>query len=411
LQLKLEARGNLRSVQTLTATGQLALAHFAVRGQAVDQLTASLTYSNLTAELLRPHLVRAGGAQEFNADKLTLDIAGQKLFFVNGLAHVEPLAVARAIGPKTAAGMEPFQFLAVPTVHVSGCVPLRQENDEIVTDDADMWFEMEGTVPFRWLKFETPTIHGTIRWWKDYLILTNATTECYGGTAQGYGSFYLETPGDGTDFNAFMTATNVDFHRMGQALWSPTNQLEGSLSGTLLISKANSADWRTWNGSGDAKLHDGLLWDVPVFAFMSQILNGITPGLGNSRATEAAGKFILTNGVVFTDSLVIQAQSMRLEYNGTVDLDCNVNARVTARIFRNMPLIGPLVSVLFTPLSKVTECHVAGTLGEPKITPVYIPGFIPKVLSVPLHPLRTVEDIFSSPATNSASTNTPSAGK
>jgi hypothetical protein len=340
-----------------------------------------------------------------------LDIAAQKIFFVNGLGHVEPMAVARAIGPKTAAGFEPFQFLAVPTVRINGCVPLRQEHGEVMTQDADMWFEMEGTVPFRWLRFETPAIHGIIRWNNDYLTVTNTTMECYGGTAQGWGKFFLETPGDGTDFSLFVTGTNVDFHRMGQALWSPTNELAGSLGGTVIISNANSSNWRTWNGAGDASLHNGLIWNVPVFAFVSSVLNTVSSGLGNSRATEAAGKFILTNGVVFTDSLVIQAQSMRLDYVGTVDLDCNVNARVTVRILRNMPVIGPLVSAILTPLSKATECRVTGTLGDPKITTVYIPGFIPKVLSVPLHPIRTVEDIFLPAPTNSTSTNALPAGK
>jgi hypothetical protein len=339
------------------------------------------------------------------------DLAGQRLFFVGGLGHVEPMVVARAIGPKTAEAMEPFQFLALPTVRVNGCVPLKQENDDLVLDDADTNFELDGTAPFRWKKFETPAITGTIRWWKNFLILTNATTECYGGEAHGWARFDLKTPGDGTDFNLFLTGTNADFHRMGQALWSPTNKLEGALSGTLIISNANSDNWRTWNGAGDAKLRDGLLWDVPIFAFMSQILNTMSSGLGNSRATEAAGKFLLTNGVVVTDSLVIQAQTMRLEYIGTVDLDCNVRARVTARIFRNMPVVGQVLSAVLWPVSKVTECRVSGTLDDPKVTPVYIPGFIPKVLSVPLHPFRSLQEVFSAPATNTATTNAPASRK
>jgi hypothetical protein len=118
--------------------------------------------------------------------------------------------------------------------------------------------------------------------------------------------------------------------------------------------------------------------------------------LGNSRATEAAGNFTMTNGVVFTDSLVIRSLMMRLEYVGTVDLDEKVNARVTAQLLRNTPLVGSLMSTLLWPVSKVFECRVTGTLGQPKPVPIYVP----KLLLMPLHPIRSMEEMFTPAATN-----------
>jgi hypothetical protein len=134
---------------------------------------------------------------------------------------------------------------------------------------------------------------------------------------------------------------------------------------------------------------------------MSAVLNTLTPGfdMGNSRATDGAGSFTLINGVIFTDSLVIRSLTMRFDYVGTVDLDLNVSARVKAELLRNTPVFGMFFSTLFLPLTKALECDVTGTLDEPKIKPAYIP--FSQYLGAPLHPIRTVEKIFSPGPTNS----------
>lgn len=106
----------------------------------------------------------------------------------------------------------------------------------------------------------------------------------------------------------------------------------------------------------------------------------------------------MTNGVIFTDSLVIRSLTMRFDYVGTVDLDLNVSARVKAQLLRNTPVLGMFFSTLFLPLTKVFECDVTGTLDEPKIKPAFIP-FV-QYLTAPLHPIRTVEKIFLPSPTN-----------
>ena len=390
LVMDVAAQGDFLSLDHLFATGHIALANFAIRDQSVDYLTADLVYSNWMATFLHPYLSRAAGAEKFSAESVAVDIAGQRLFFTNGIGNVEPMVVGRAIGPKTAKAMEPYHFLAIPTARVNGCVPLRHKNGDVVNDDADLNVDIIGTTPFRWMKFQTPAITGTIHWLANDLIITNVISECYGGEAHGWAGFDLQTPGDGTDFNFFVAGTNVDFHRMGMALWSPTNQLEGSVSGAVTVTRANSDYWRTWNGFGALKLRDGMLWDVPVFGLVSPVLNTVSPGFGNSRAKDAAGEFLMTNGIIWTGSLVIRTPMMRLDYDGTVDLQEKVNARVTAQLLRNTPLVGPILSLLFSPFSKAFECEVTGTLGDPKVAPVYVPD----LLLVPLHPFRSVEIFF-----------------
>ena len=119
------------------------------------------------------------------------------------------------------------------------------------------------------------------------------------------------------DVNLRLIAENASFK---------TNHLEGMLNASVIVTNASSADWHSWNGDGVASLRDGVLWDVPLFGILSPALNAVSPGLGSSRATAAEGKFSITNGVIYTDSLSIGLPLSRLQFVGTVDLKQNVNA-------------------------------------------------------------------------------------
>jgi hypothetical protein len=121
------------------------------------------------------------------------------------------------------------------------------------------------------------------------------------------------------------------------------------------------------------------------------VLNSFSSGLGNSRATDAAGRFSMTNGVMYSDSLKIRSTMMQLDYAGTVDSSQNVNARVTAQLLRNTWMIGPVVSTVLWPVSKLFEYRITGTLKTPKSEPVY---FIPKLLLLPFHPIRSLEELL-----------------
>jgi hypothetical protein len=138
-------------------------------------------------------------------------------------------------------------------------------------------------------------------------------------------------------------------------------------------------------------MSNGLLWDVPVFGVVSPVLNNISPGMGNSRATDASAQFFMTNGVLSTDNLKIDTFAMALLGNGTVDLRGNMSVHFTADLLRNVPAIGQFFSVVTWPVGKVFECKVTGTWQKPKIRPTFIPM---KFLFYMMHPLHSLEDLF-----------------
>ena len=132
-------------------------------------------------------------------------------------------------------------------------------------------------------------------------------------------------------------------------------------------------------------------WEIPIFGIVSPALNKVWPGLGNSRATDAAAKFSITNGVFITDSLEIHSTITRLRYIGIMDMDQKVNARVTAELLRDVPGVGPIISLVTWPVGKLFEYEISGTLKKPVSEPVLPPV---KLLLMPLHPIRSFEGMF-----------------
>jgi hypothetical protein len=301
--------------------------------------------------------------------------------------------VVRCIGPKTAEILEPYQFPGPPTARVYGCSPMRDVKSPLDLYDADLTFVILKPTPFQWQKLRSPAITGTIHWLGQQLVLTNISAVVYGGRGTGNAFFDFRPKKYGADFHFAMAVTNVNLHLLAGDLSSPSNKLAGALSGELAVTNANTETWRSWNGYGDAQLQNGLLWNIPIFGLASDALNLLSPGLGNSRATQASMKFGLTNGVIYSGLLEMHTATMRLKYSGTVDLQQNVNARVTAQLLRNVTLLGPLVSTVLWPVSKIFECQVTGNLQNPKVTPLWLPAPV----SGMLHPVRSIEGMFTQP--------------
>ncbi len=388
LQADFSGRGGDFGV--LTAAGALAVTNFSVREQGYDSAAAELVFTNRALTVRRLESWRAGGTQLVTADSVTFDFVSRMIFFTNVFSTVEPMAVMRAIGPKTAHIVEPYQFLAPPTVRAHGQLPLRDLNRGPDFIGTDMTFEIVKGAPFRWTKLQTTNITGTIHWTGQELFLTNVAMSFYGGDATGGAYFNFMPVGYDCDFGFAATVTNVDVQQLGLDLsTNRANLIAGRLSGFVVITNADSRWWRSWNGYGAAHLRDGELWNLPVFGFASQVLNTLSPGLGNNRATDASAVFVVSNGVARTDNLTIHTLTMQLDYKGTVNLQGDVDARVTAQLLRNTPMLGSVISTVLWPVSKIFECQVNGRVFDPKVTPIFFP--FSKYL---LNPVRSLEQIL-----------------
>jgi hypothetical protein len=403
LVLDLSVHGRLHDAATLAAFGQLALTNFSVRGGPVDSLTTGLNYTNRIINFCHPCARRGNGTQILTADQIVLDLLQYRISFTNGYSTAEPQVVADSIGPKTGRTLEPYQFLTPPTARVNGYVSLRASEGSSDLEQADLQVDVIQGAPFRWLKFHTENLRGTAHWFGGTLLLTNLNAEFYAGNAAGAAWFDFR-PRNGTDYTFDFTVTNTSLHQLMVDLVSPTNHLQGALGGRLVVTRANSTDWRLMDGYGHASLRDGLIWEAPVFYLFSPVLNTIDPGLGSSRATDATARFVMTRGVIYSDTLEIHSTMVRLQYTGTVDMNENLNARVTAQPLRDTWGLGPILNTVFFPFSRFFEYKVTGTLSDPKSTPL---NDLAKVILAPLHPIKTLENILPPVNSPNPATNAP----
>ncbi len=397
LAFRVSVCGNWRNLESLTATGNLACTNFAIRGQAADEVTGNFMYTNRVLRFFNPQLSRMNHSQNIRADALTLDFTQGTIFFTNGFSAADPMYVVRCIGPKTTELVEPYHFPSLPTAMVNGSAPMRDVQGQDPMNDADLTFVILKPTPFQWQNLKSKGVMGTIHWKGQQLILTNLVGEVYGGKGWGNAHFYFDPDRPDARFTSMLTVTNVSLHELIADVSSPTNTLQGLLSGVWKVTDGDTGDWHTWNGGGHAGLHNGLLWNIPLFGLASGALNRVSPGLGNSRATDATMDYVMQHGVIHSDLLELHTPTMRLEYSGTVDLDEHVNARVTVLLLRNTPVVGPLVSTALWPFSKIFECQVSGTLEKPKVTPLWLPSPVSEMLLMPLHPIRTLQDLVNPP--------------
>jgi hypothetical protein len=375
--LDVEIRGRFHEPDRISAKGRISVTNFTFRGESATGLETGFQYTNRVLEFFEPRVQRAG-KQLMTADGIKVDIDADVLHMTNGFSTADPMFIATAIGPQIVTAIRPYRFTVPPVGHVYGIIPLHGEKA------ADVHFDLEGG-PFEWWRFKVPHIAGHIHWRGEHLELSNITMDFYGGRASGAATFDFQ-PSGSANYQFNITTANTLLQDMMTDVFARTNRLEGRLDATLIVTKANTASDHAVDGYGNAKLSDGLIWDIPLFGVFSPVLDGIAPGLGSSRANAAACTFVLNNGVIRSDDLEIRSPAMRLEYRGTVDLDGRVNARVEAELLRDMWLFGPLVSTVFWPVSKMFEYKVAGTLDEPKTEPVFI---IPKIMMMPFHPFRS----------------------
>lgn len=380
-QVTAQIDGVSRQPETLRFRGNLALTNFTFRGQSFSGVQTAFDYENKVLRFSDPRSQR--GSEILRADLVIADFNRQLVYITNGFSTADPLPVARAIGYKVGKAIEPYQFSLPPVVRVWGAVPMRGE------EGADLRFTVDGG-PFHWHRFNVPRIHGDVHWAGLGLSLNNVNVDFYGGKAEGSARFYFDR-GPGADYEFTLAATNSILQDLMADYFSRTNSLEGRLSGKIIITGASTEDWRRTQGSGTLELSDGLIWDIPLFGVLSPALDAILPGLGSSRASSATCSFTIRQGVVQSDDLEARSPAMRLRYRGSVDLEGRIDARVEAELLRDMWVLGPLVSTVFWPVTKMFEYRATGSLGDPKLDPVYI---FPRLIRLPFQPLRFFRGLF-----------------
>jgi hypothetical protein len=303
------------------------------------------------------------------APYVRMDIPAEVMFVTNVVSTVNPYDAMHMVGPEAYDAIDPYRFAVPPTVRVNGNVPLRK------VSKADLWFDVAGE-QFKFWKFNLPHLAGLVHWRAQELWITNVHASFYKGRASWEGYFLIHDGEDRADFRFTGQATNAALKPLVADLFGMTNRMEGLFGGSLVITSADTANDKSWNGYGEASLRDGFLWEVPVFGVLTPMLDAVVPGASLSQVTAGAGQFQITNSVIHTRDLQVRTRAFRLNYEGSVDLDGRLDALVVAEIFRDTWLVGRVFSLALWPVAKAFEAKISGDATAPKTQLRYFPRFL-----------------------------------
>ena len=363
---------------------QVAVDDFSLRGERCDTAQARLSMSNRVV-FIQDLRIRSG-KETLQAARIAVDTRRKQARLEKVVAFADPLRLARAVGPKAERALAGCRFEAPFRTEINGLIAWE------TNAPSRLDFAAEGG-PFTFHRFRATRLSAQVQWQPKRLVIPNLTAAFYGGQLQLSLAAPLK-PGL-SPFRLTASWTNTDLHSLAADLFRPDNHLSGRLNGRLAVDGGVPSDLKTWTGRSYVEVREGMLWDIPIFGVFSPLLNQISPGLGNNRATAARAHFRLRNGAVETEDLLINAGPVRIHYAGTCSLDGRLDARASIKILRPVPLIGPLVSLALTPVSKPFECRVAGAIDSPQIDLIYIPKFLRPVFS----PLRFFKGLLSEPQT------------
>lgn len=366
----------------LGAVASVEATNFAIRGQSVQLARAGVTFTNMVLDIIEPEVIRPN--EQGNASRISIDIADQRIYFTNVHGNLDPYAVSGAIGRSASNAIAPYIFGVPPEITVNGVLDIKSGRRE-----DDMHFGINGG-PFYWDPFHVHRIGGRIHWAGYNLLLNDIIAQLHGGQASGDAKFEIATNGP-TRFQFRADWSDIDLRSLMKDLSTKTNNLEGIVRGNLQITSANTGNPKSWNGRGMVELKDGLLWDFPMFGVFSPILNAFVPGLGNSRARDGAASYIITNSVIHTTDLEINATAMRMRFGGTIDFERRIDGRMEAELLRNTPLIGFVISKILWPVTKLFEYKITGPLEQPKTEPLYV---IPKIILFPFSPIKSIKELL-----------------
>ena len=363
----------------------LGATNFTFRAQQVDGFTAGVSFANGFFNMTNAVVRRPEGRA--SVDALGFDTRTRRLYLTNVVGRLEPTAIAKAIGPKTASSLEPYRFLEPPLASVNGWVQTGPGRNP-----ADLRFVIDGGA-FRFSKFNSRDIDGEILWHGQTLTLTNIVAEFYGGELRG--NLVSRFNDDSSADLAFHIDTKrTELTDLMSDILGKKSGLKGQLDGSLDIT-GNPKDRGSWNGSSSVTLKDGYLWELPLISIFTPVLDRLTPGLGASTFSEGTADFTIADSAVASRNLELKSALVRLQYKGEVDFKGRIRkGGVVLEALRDTwvigPVLGPLFNLALSPIERMLKFELSGTLNQPKLELKHIP----KALLVPLElPFKVFDEL------------------
>ena len=127
-------------------------------------------------------------------------------------------------------------------------------------------------------------------------------------------------------------------------------------------------DWRRLNGKGSAKVSEGHLLQMKLFAGLTQLLSENVPGVEYIvNQSDASADFTVENGVFKSENIYLEGGLISLKGWGGYDLaEDNLDFTVRVQFMKKESLMGTILHPLTYPITKLLlEFQALGKLGNP----------------------------------------------
>ncbi len=210
----------------------------------------------------------------------------------------------------------------------------------------------------------------------DHTEITDIRGEIYNGDFDARAAVYRGQGDAPMGYDTEADVHDLDFSRVVEALAGrPVDNLEGRLSAHVTLEGAiGEGQGRTARGQGWLTIRDGRLFQVPLFGGLSEFLARLIPGMRSlMRQTDGQAAFVIEDGKIHADEILIEGDVLSLVGKGDYALDGTLDFTVQVKLLRKHTLAADVFRFVTHPLSKLLEFHLGGTLAAPQWRPVNIP--------------------------------------
>lgn len=269
-----------------------------------------------------------------------------------------PTEMAPLLGLKAGEMMRPYRFGPRTSATARGMVDLDSA-------DRSAWTARVVNDGFSYWKITTDQASAALTQTNNVLTINNFEGDVYGGKLRGWAFFSLT---NAPQFQVDLTTDHCDVHRLLGAIGGKETQVSGLLTGHCAL-QGEGSDMARLSGHGNLVITDGVLWEMPLFGIFSRIMDGLSPDLGKTKATDARATFLIGEQCAKTEDLRVSAGAFTLTGHGKVCFDGKLDFRVQAQFMRAVPLIN--IPGWF--LGKILEYKIGGTIGDYTYRPVNVP--------------------------------------
>lgn len=201
-------------------------------------------------------------------------------------------------------------------------------------------------------------------------LLADVRGKMGGGSFAGAAAFM---PGAGRDdptrYELKGELFRVDCQRLNNLLnTNSTLAAEGRLYGVLELSGAmGPGQGATAVGQGNVSLRHGLVFRLPLFGGMTDLLTKAIPGLDFAlRQTDVRIPFEVLEGRIVSRDIQIEGEVLSLTAKGQCTLDGRLDVDVQVRPLKDGTVTGQALRALTYPLSRLFEFRLEGTIDKPR---------------------------------------------